>query len=93
MSPPSYRSCIGSKPVIICQVKAHELEETSETPSDDPPIEANYHDPLLAMVHDSLNQSEITDSSDIAQLLSINKANTQKDPQLTATIHTSYIYA
>ena len=75
-SSPSSTPPIGSKPVIR-QVKAHDMDEPSDT----------HHDPLLAMVHDSLNQPEITDSSDIAQLLSINKANTQKDPQYTAKAH------
>ena len=65
----------------------------SETPSARPSIEDNHHDPLLAMAHDFLNQSEITDSSDIAQLHSVNKANIQKDSQCTVKAHNCYIYA
>ena len=63
------------------------MEEPSETSSDEPSIEDTHHDPLLAIVYDSLNWSEITDSSDITQLLSINKANTQKEPQHTVKAH------
>ena len=56
---------IGTKPVISCQVKVHEVEELSDNPSDDPPPEDLHQDALLPMVHDSLNQPEISNSSDI----------------------------
>ena len=76
-SPTSHMTPIGTKPVINCQVKVHEIEEMSESPSTDPTTEDLHQDPLLTMVHDSQSQPEISNSSDIAQLLSINKSTTR----------------
>ena len=69
------------------------MEEPSETSSPDPPTEDHHHDPLLTMVHDSLIQPEISDSSDIAQLLSVNKSTTQKDSKCIAKVHRQYVFA
>ena len=64
----------------------------SETPSAEPPTEDLHQDPLLTMVHDSLSQPEISDSSDIAQLLSVSKSTTHKDSKCTL-VHRQYVFA
>ena len=79
--------------MINNHVSILEVEELSETLSDDPPTVDYHHDPLLAMVHDSLNLPAISDSSDIAQLLSVNKSSTQKDSKHLATVHRQDVFA
>ena len=93
LSHASHTPPISTKPVISHQVKVHGVEEMFETPSADPPTKDHHQDPLLAMVHDSLSQPEISDSSDIAQLLSVNKSTTQKDSKCIAKLHRQYVFA
>ena len=58
-----------------------------------PPTEDLHQETLLAMVHDSLSQPEILDSSDIIQLLSVNKSTTHKDYKNTVKVHRQYVFA
>ena len=76
-SPQSHTSAISIIPVINHHMKVHEVEELSDTPSAESPTEDHQQEPRLTLVHDSLNQYEITDSSDIAQILSVNKSTNQ----------------
>ena len=86
-SPASHKTQIGTKPVINSHVKVDRTEEPSETPTDDPTTEDLDQDPLLVMVPDSLSQPEISNSSDIDQLLSVSKSTTHKDSKCTAKVH------
>ena len=91
-SPASHTPPIGTKPVINCQVKVDEVEEPYETPSAEQPTEDLHQDLFVALVHVSLSQLEILDSSDIAQLLSVNKSSTDKDSKCIAKVHRQYLF-
>ena len=81
---------ISTKLVINHQVNVHEVEELSETPGADPAPEDLHQDSLVTMAHDSLSQTEISDSSDVAQLFSVNKSTTHKHSKCTVKVHTQY---
>ena len=92
-SPASHKTQIDTKPVINSHIKVDKTEKPSEAPSDDPTTEDLDQDPLLALVPDSLSQPEISNSSDIAQLLSVSKSTTHKDSKCTAKVHRRYVFA
>ena len=90
LSPTDHTPPISTTPVTNCHVKVHMADESSETPDADPSAEDCHHVPLLTMVHNSLNQPE---TSDIAQLLSVNKSTTHKDSRHIAKGHRQYVLA